>query len=599
MGLDIPDLDTNRYDRLMREALAKLPSFSGEWSDFNTSDPGVTILELLAWFADIDSYRFDRIDERERRAFLKLVGIEPKPAKPASVLLHFESGGGTTLIGKGTKLFGNGLPFRTEQELNLSGAKVESIVTSGFGDDITALHMPFYPFGTFLREGFYFILKLSEPVGGKVRIYFRVRKMGLETDGSDSLSWRFCNKAADCTKPPSEWGKAVIVEESTKGLRQSGFIEFSLPAGTSKIACILQKKGGYENLPLIEAIVPDSVFASQLEEVDRELGLSSGYVNQSFSLEEGLDPESLEVKVGQKVWRRVKHLESFGPDDEVYTLAGATLRFGDGGYGKIPPYGEKIVCSYLKSDGSKGNIGKKASWRVVDGAGKYSVENPFEAVGGEDAEGLDALFASFSRNLKDIKRAVTAEDHEELALKTPDTVLARAVADVDRRRNRITLTLIPESEIKRPMPSDATLEKVYRFLEQRRLLTTKISVAKPLYAEVSVSVVVRSRSFDEKGVKERIVKRLDEFLHPLYGGRGKSGWIDTKSLYISQLYLELSSIGQIASIEGMSVTMRYPDGRIVRKSDGKIEVPAGVIFSSGRHTVRLTLPAVGECGRKV
>ncbi len=597
MGLKIPNLDTQKYEMLMQDAMAKLPSFSGEWNDFNSSDPGITILELLAWFADIDSYRFNRINERHRRAFLKLVGLEPQPSRPSSVLLRFESKGGSTVVKEGTKLFGNGFPFRTERKLNLSGAKIGSIVTSGFGKDIAVIRMPFYPFGSFMREGSGFTITLKEAVSANVRIYFRVRGMGLFSGGSDkNISWKCCTGTVECSKPPSKWQDASVIDDSTNELRQSGFIEFSLPAGTQKIAGILNKKDGYENLPLIEAIVPDSVFAKQIEDVKRDLGVSSGYVNQLFSLEEEFDPASLKVKVGQKVWRRVENIEAFGPDDEVYTLIGDTLQFGDGGYGKIPPRGKKISCSYQKNEGSGGNIGKEASWLSEDDPFDFFVENPFEADGGEDAKGIDELFASYDKRLRQIDRAVTAKDHEELALKTPGTVLARAVADVDKSRNRITLTLIPQSEIKRPQPSDATLEKVHDFLEHRRLLTTKIAVAKPLYAEVSVFVAVHSRSFDEKGVKEQIVKRLDRFLHPLYGGKENSGWIDTKTLYISQLYLELSSIDQIASIDRMMVTVRYPDGKIVRKKEGKIEVPGGVIFSSGRHSVSLSVPAVGECG---
>jgi len=101
MGLNIPDLDRQRYDLLMRDALAKLPSFSDGWNDFNTSDPGITILELLAWFTDINSYRFNRINDTHRRAFLKLVGLEPRPNRPASVLLHVKRTSQTRLFEAG------------------------------------------------------------------------------------------------------------------------------------------------------------------------------------------------------------------------------------------------------------------------------------------------------------------------------------------------------------------------------------------------------------------------------------------------------------------------------------------------------------------
>jgi len=56
MGLEIPNLDTNDFKILMEEGLARLPAYADRWTDYNSSDPGITIIELLAWMADINSY---------------------------------------------------------------------------------------------------------------------------------------------------------------------------------------------------------------------------------------------------------------------------------------------------------------------------------------------------------------------------------------------------------------------------------------------------------------------------------------------------------------------------------------------------------------
>ena len=76
MGLKIPNLDKKDFEILMQESLAKLPSYSQEWTEYNLSDPGITILELLAWMGDIQSYRLNRVGEEHYRAFLKLLLLE-------------------------------------------------------------------------------------------------------------------------------------------------------------------------------------------------------------------------------------------------------------------------------------------------------------------------------------------------------------------------------------------------------------------------------------------------------------------------------------------------------------------------------------------
>lgn len=62
MPLPIPDLDTKNFDEYFEEARAALPALAPEWTDYNLSDPGITLLELFSWLNDIDTYRLNRVD---------------------------------------------------------------------------------------------------------------------------------------------------------------------------------------------------------------------------------------------------------------------------------------------------------------------------------------------------------------------------------------------------------------------------------------------------------------------------------------------------------------------------------------------------------
>ncbi|MCW5809180.1 MAG: baseplate protein J, partial [Deltaproteobacteria bacterium] len=71
--MELPDLDDRTFATLLEEARARIPSLVPEWTDHNPTDPGIVLVELLAWLAEMVSYRIDRIPERSSRTFLRLL----------------------------------------------------------------------------------------------------------------------------------------------------------------------------------------------------------------------------------------------------------------------------------------------------------------------------------------------------------------------------------------------------------------------------------------------------------------------------------------------------------------------------------------------
>jgi hypothetical protein len=61
MPLTIPSIDDRRYQDLLNEALARIPVHNPEWTNFNKSDPGVTLLELFAFLTENLLYRCNRL----------------------------------------------------------------------------------------------------------------------------------------------------------------------------------------------------------------------------------------------------------------------------------------------------------------------------------------------------------------------------------------------------------------------------------------------------------------------------------------------------------------------------------------------------------
>jgi hypothetical protein len=92
MPLIPPALDDRSYDDLVQDLLANIPAHTPEWTNPQPGDPGRTMLELFAWLADTILYRANLIPEKQRIAFLKLLGQSMRPAAAATGMLSLSLG---------------------------------------------------------------------------------------------------------------------------------------------------------------------------------------------------------------------------------------------------------------------------------------------------------------------------------------------------------------------------------------------------------------------------------------------------------------------------------------------------------------------------
>ncbi len=87
MPLILPKLDDRSYADLVEEARALIPAHAPEWTHHNPADPGITLVELFAYLAEMLIYRLNRVTDANVHAFLKLLNgpeWKPSPDKPLS-----------------------------------------------------------------------------------------------------------------------------------------------------------------------------------------------------------------------------------------------------------------------------------------------------------------------------------------------------------------------------------------------------------------------------------------------------------------------------------------------------------------------------------
>ena len=85
-----PNLDDLRFQKdLVDEARRRIIRYCPEWTDYNLSDPGITLIELFAYMTEMLIYRLNRVPEKNYLKFLEMLGMNPQSASSARVELTF------------------------------------------------------------------------------------------------------------------------------------------------------------------------------------------------------------------------------------------------------------------------------------------------------------------------------------------------------------------------------------------------------------------------------------------------------------------------------------------------------------------------------
>lgn len=83
------NLDDRTFEDLVAECILRIPRYCPEWTDYNPSDPGITLVELFAWLTDQMLLRFNKVPRRNYITFLELLGIRLRSPGSAKTRLTF------------------------------------------------------------------------------------------------------------------------------------------------------------------------------------------------------------------------------------------------------------------------------------------------------------------------------------------------------------------------------------------------------------------------------------------------------------------------------------------------------------------------------
>nr|WP_221382019.1 putative baseplate assembly protein [Actinoplanes polyasparticus] len=565
MSADPPDLDDRTFDEIREELLRRIPRYAPEWTDWNDSDPGVTLIELFAWLTETIGYRLNRTPERSLLTFLDVLGIAPEAAAPATADLTFIVRDGETrpiLVPAGARVDSSAstddgpVVFETGEAVELIPLRLRSLQVAGpsgfhvIASD-EAAYGEFRPFGFTPARGNALYLGFGPaegPVGFPEQIALLVDpKPGRDTPATGvRTQWEFRSSAVD-----PRWTPLALYDDGSRGFTRRGYLRIDGPPASAAVAGIGHEErpmhwircrldaGNYPAgmEPVVELIRYNTVPAQSLTTVTAErAGISDGSTSQVIRLRNRPvlpDPGSVTVDVvpanadgpgPDTLWTVVRSLATSGRQDRHLELDAARgeLRFGDGRTGQVPIAGFEVLVSYRYGGTALANVPASGITGLQTAPpGVESVTNLRAATGGRDEETADDLRRNAGSRLRTRERAVTAADYRELARKVGG--VADAVAIGQRHPDYpgtpipgcVLVAVLVRADDRPPVASPELLDAVRAALDPVRPIGTELNVRGARFVEVTVTVVVEADPYAATGaVKAEILERINRALTP-------------------------------------------------------------------------------------
>jgi hypothetical protein len=131
MTLPTPILDDRTFEQLRAELLARIPAYAPEWTDLGPSDPGITLLELVAHLGESLLFRFNQIPDQTRLWLLRLLQVPPFPPRPATGLVAFTPlrvTGEPPAVALGASVTAGAVPFRVRNDVTVLPVSLSAAV---------------------------------------------------------------------------------------------------------------------------------------------------------------------------------------------------------------------------------------------------------------------------------------------------------------------------------------------------------------------------------------------------------------------------------------------------------------------------------------
>lgn len=251
------NLDNQNFDEITERAVSRIANYSDNWTNYNLSDPGITLIDLFAWYKEMEQYELNFYSEAIAERLLRLTGIERMSSRPAECFIHI-SPDIRQYYPKHSRLETNeGIIFETEEEIPEKRPVIKGIFigngekrsdVSGIINEGVGIH----PFA----EGD-LIIEFEDMEDDLVNITFdvaehNIRKRNRPDSSEDvprTIEWRWLGDDREC-----------LVSDETNALSEDGRISFKV-YGKTLVARLIDE--GCEEEVIINGICTGDFKATQ------------------------------------------------------------------------------------------------------------------------------------------------------------------------------------------------------------------------------------------------------------------------------------------------------------------------------------------------
>jgi hypothetical protein len=484
MTLPLPQLDKRTWQDLVDEGLARIHRRAPEWTDYNLHDPGITLLELLAYKSEQKLYQANRVTDRLLTNVYRLMNNDASSVSTSVVA--FTGATEPTPMARHTEFeliqkveYGNQAAepkhIRLKNSITVHKIKLTSITVGGIPDGLRRIASGMgvrtdsseIPADAAEHKLFSFELEGEANSPRRISIYIEIhdnllQQSSFQPSSSDlQCDWPLRIFFRVGTGKRSAIQRNCVLRDETNSFRNSGILLIKIPCEATSVTCFWQ---GDVPWPVHRRIQNIVLNAARVEHC-RGMNSSDQDKISSFEIDEhGFHSADLGVpasrvqlqcktmdhvnQISVTNWTQCQSLMTATERDSWFELDGTVLRFGNGKNGMRPPGDGFLSASYVVRQSIEGVV-VGSRWRPT-------VEKPCKV----EVTTIEAPVADLRKG--DARRGIQSESRNlsasmqlaELALRNDGTLdgLARvrvmsipapmnAVIPVDFERLALGLSL--------------------------------------------------------------------------------------------------------------------------------------------------------------
>ena len=234
----------NTFEDFFSDAIAQIPLLNSDWTNFNASDPGITILENLTAFQVLQQSYIYEISEKQKEGLLSLAGIRAHHGKAARVYLSPEPLEKNVILPSYQKFLVGDLCFENNNPIKIGNNRITDIFLKD-GEKIykknelinREIPVSSYIWGEKPKENLemYIVMNSLDNVSDELLVYINID----ETYKRNDFTFKKENPFAKIRwQLYTENGYLDIkVKDNSECFLRDGAIRFLIPKGKATLYC--------------------------------------------------------------------------------------------------------------------------------------------------------------------------------------------------------------------------------------------------------------------------------------------------------------------------------------------------------------------------